>query len=741
MGVIRILPDEVANRIAAGEVVERPASVVKELIENSLDAGARHIRVEIEGGGRRRIRVTDDGCGMLRDDALLAFERHATSKLRDASDLLAIPTLGFRGEALPSIGAVSRLTLETCLREPGAVGTRVEVAGGRMRSVSDAGLPPGTSITVENLFYNIPARRKFLKTDTTELGHIATLVTHYALAFPELHFELETAHRGILNTPPVARHADRLQQLFGAEMLGQLIEVNASVSWPAVPEASPFSVAAEITNGELPANAPAGPSSETAGLPDAAGLAAAGEQSLAIYGFISRPELQKLNRDSIYTFVNRRLVRDRVVQHAVSEAYRNLLPNGVYPVVLLFLDLPYGEVDANVHPSKVEVRFRRPAFVHDAIRDAARRALSEALPIPSFVRELNARPTAGATLSPGAAAILEESRAEESRAEQSRATQRNSGMQAFPPFDSRADPGSGVDSSHTAAGAESWRGDEVGNGGAVGAPFRFNSPPDFRLTPELPAPMAQPLPFDGAAAPGAAYSEARTGVVAGAPMGATARPPEFVDEPRRGCETAFDAIAPAGPLDLRELRPLGQIRESFIVAANRNGLWLVDQHVAHERVLFEKIEAQRLANQVERQVLLMPIVVELDPGRWVRFGDIAEELNRSGFEVEPFGTRSVAVKSVPAGIAAERTHALLQELLDAGEREAHETSLDRLRTRVAATIACHAAVKVNMPLDMEKMRWLLAELGATRFPMTCPHGRPVLLHYSMQEIQRAFKRI
>src|ERR1700686_4483539 len=353
MSRIRILPEAVANRIAAGEVVERPASVVKELLENALDAGAKTIRVEVEAGGKRMIRVIDDGHGMAHDDALLAFERHATSKLRSADDLLSIPTLGFRGEALPTIAAVSRLLLESRAEED-AEGTRVEFAGGKLVSVKPAGLPAGTTVSVADLFYCVPARRKFLKSDTTELGHIASLVTHYALANPGKQFVLTTPAQQIVNCAPAEMLTDRVYQLFGRQSLDELV---------AIPTVSAVFRAA-ITEPELE------PEEEKA--------------RLTVFGFTSRPEGQRPNRNGIYVFVNRRLVRDRLILHAIHEAYRNILPANVFPATLLFLEMPYDEVDVNVHPAKIEVRFRRSQFVHDFTRDSIRQALMAVRPIASF---------------------------------------------------------------------------------------------------------------------------------------------------------------------------------------------------------------------------------------------------------------------------------------------------------------------------------------------------------------------
>src|SRR5271169_1555268 len=361
MSRIRILPEAVANKIAAGEVVERPASVVKELLENALDAGAKSIRVEVEAGGKRMIRVIDDGHGMTHDDALLAFERHATSKLRTADDLMSIATLGFRGEAMPTIAAVSRLTLET-RDEAEAEGTRVEFAGGKLINVKPAGLPAGTTISVADLFYCVPARRKFLKSDSTELGHIASLVTHYALANPCKQFQLVTPTQTIIDCAPTEKMADRVYQLFGRQALEELVEIA-----PATP-----AFRSAITEPELEA------SEEKA--------------TLTVSGFTSRPEVQRPNRNGIYVFVNRRLVRDRLILHAIHEAYRNILPGNVFPATLLFLEMPYDEVDVNVHPAKIEVRFRRSNFVHDFTRDTIRQALTGARPIASFAAAAAAAP-------------------------------------------------------------------------------------------------------------------------------------------------------------------------------------------------------------------------------------------------------------------------------------------------------------------------------------------------------------
>src|ERR1700761_1518506 len=373
MGRIRVLSDQVANQIAAGEVVERPASVVKELLENSLDAGATRIRLEVEGGGRKLIRIVDNGQGMGRDDALLAFERHATSKLRSSDDLLSIATLGFRGEALPSIASVARVSLETRAVED-EVGTMLEIAGGNLLRVEDAGLPAGTTIAVRDLFFNTPARRKFLRSEQTELGHVAALVTHYALAHPDKHFELHSSTQSLLVAPAVANAGERLYQIFGRETFESLIPVAAEIDFTraGLPEPPPWKRAEDYEAPE--------------------------PGFLRLNGFVSKPELQKLNRNSIYVFVNGRLIRDRLILHAFTEAYRNIIPPTSFPVVLLFVEMPPQEVDVNVHPAKTEVRFRQGSFVHDFVRDTVRTALMQARPAARFFNALHEAPTAGEEL-------------------------------------------------------------------------------------------------------------------------------------------------------------------------------------------------------------------------------------------------------------------------------------------------------------------------------------------------------
>ncbi len=656
MGRIKILSDQVANQIAAGEVVERPASVVKELLENALDAGATRIRIEVEGGGRKLIRIVDNGQGMGRDDALLAFERHATSKLRSSDDLLSIATLGFRGEALPSIASVARVCLETRALED-EVGTALEIAGGNLLRVEDAGLPAGTTFAVRDLFFNTPARRKFLRSEQTELGHVAALVTHYALAHPAKHFELHTGTQALVVAPAVANAGERLYQIFGREVFDSLLPVAAEIDFTraGLPEPPPWKRAEDYD-------------------PPEPGF-------VRLTGFASKPELQKLNRNSIYIFANGRLIRDRLILHALTEAYRNIIPPTSFPVVLLFLELPPQELDVNVHPAKTEVRFRQSAFVHDFVRDSVRTALMKARPAASFFAALHSAPMASESLVVDVSPLpgVDEPLLEPHAALQQLAGQSEGAIEA-------------------------------------------NDVARFELTERIAPPSPGLLGFAG---PGMAVG---------------------YDEPVRGGpgqrEQQAAEESPAPTLNaLATLKPLGQLRNSFILATNEEGLWIVDQHVAHERVLFEKILREREVERVQRQRLLMPVLVELLPEQMVTFAAIAEELERNGFEAEPFGPRTLAVKAAPVGLEGRELERMLEEVLAVKEREQQAENEEARRTRIAASIACHAAIKINTPLEPAKVDWLLRELARTEHPTSCPHGRPIALRYSLKDIQRAFGRI
>jgi DNA mismatch repair protein MutL len=631
VGRIRVLSDHVANKIAAGEVVERPASVAKELLENSLDAGATSIRIEIENGGRRLIRIADDGCGMLRDDALLAFERHATSKLHDIKDLLSIGTLGFRGEALPSIASVSRLLLETRSLDE-QTGTRVEIAGGKILNCDEIARGAGTTIAVRDLFFNVPARKKFLRSEQTELAHIASLVTHYSLAHPDKTFELWNGGANLLHATPVETLRERVFQVFGSQLLEDLIELQ------------PNSRTLQMQEPDEPA------------------------RTYTVCGFVSRPQVQKNNRNSIFVFVNGRLIRDRLVLHALSSAYHNLMPQACYPFALLFLDCDCEEVDVNVHPSKTEVRFRHQSWVHDFVRDAVREQLMLSRPAPSFTPGVN--PQQGGAL----------------------------------PYSDFS---------------------QVLQNATAGASLPATVP-EYTLLP--PQPPAARFDFGDAAIP---LSD-----------------PIAKEEPLhlRVPDTHGGFPADALPVShdmtrIGELRPLGQLHSSFIIAAGTDGLWIIDQHVAHERILFEQVLKQQAAGRVEVQHLLMPVILQLTPEQQIEYARIADELHNSGFETEPFGNRTIAVKAAPAAVGQGDLERVILEILEIAENELRSVSVSDLRRGIAASIACRAAIKINTPLDQRKMEWMLRTLAATDYPMACPHGRPVALQYSTRDILRSFHRI
>ncbi len=650
MGRIRILSDTVANKIAAGEVVERPASVAKELLENSLDAGATEIRLDAENAGRRLLRIHDNGSGMLRDDALLAFERHATSKLSDVKDLLAIATLGFRGEALPSIASVSRLLLET-RSSMEQTGTAVEIAGGKLLRCDEIARTTGTTITVRDLFYNVPARKKFLRSDQTELAHIGSLVTHYSLGHADKRFELLHEGRTLLSVSPVSSLHERAFQVFGEETLEGLIAMEPSLFEMKLP---PPYVPPSLRNSDEP---PPPPESAV----------------FSLEGLVSGPHVQKLNRNSVFLFVNGRLIRDKVLMHAITAAYHNLMPAGCYPFALLFLQCDPSEVDVNVHPSKTEVRFRHGSAVHDFVRDMIREKLMASRPVSSIPLPVSPQIVEQPVRSWQQAARLPLSEF--------------SAMTLTDPVEPASDT-------------------------------------ELAALPVITVSAIEPPQLSPAASH--------------VPDSTVRRVPET----HRGLgeiATNWDRVDTLAALP--DLRPLGQLHESFIVAAGRDGLWIIDQHVAHERILFEQVLRQRAAGTVEVQQLLMPVVLQLTPAQQFEYARIADELNSYGFETEPFGNRTIAIKASPAGVSSSDIEKIVFEILEVAEQELRSASLDEIRRSVCATIACRAAIKINTHLEINKMEWLLRALSACEYPMTCPHGRPIALRYGTRDILKSFHRI
>ena len=590
MGKIQRLPDDLANQIAAGEVVERPASVIKELVENSLDAGARRIAVTVEFGGKKLIRVEDDGEGMEPEDARLAIERHATSKIRRADDLAAIATLGFRGEALPAIASVSHFVLRTRSRGMNA-GTEIKVNGGAVASVTEAGVPEGTSIEVADLFYNLPARRKFLKSDGAESAQVSRVVTQLALCYPEVGFTLTSAGRKVLQCPPVTSLRERLYQLYGDR--SDLIEVRRD-------------------SGDV-----------------------------KLLGYIAALAEQGPTRGPQNLFVNRRIVKDRTVAHAVIDAYSQASIKERSPEMHLFIEMPHDAVDVNVHPTKAEVRFRDQSYIHELVR----RTLGDAL-----------------------------------------------GRGPAPELQLEAPQG---------------------------------------LTPQ---PSTLPLPHAYTSVFPSRWSTAPTRDSALAPTSESPIAP-----------TGEAAFAPTSDRDLtptiRPMMPLGQFRDTFIIAVDEEGIAIIDQHVAHERVLFERITERLTSGRLESQRLLEPMILELPPATRHALTTHAAELERLGFEIEEFGGDTVRVSAFPALLRREECPTALRALAEDLETTGNTVTVDDAIKKIAATMACHAAVKANDPLTPEKMAHILDELRRTSYSTICPHGRPVMLRLSRREVEKNFQRI
>ncbi len=590
MGRITRLPDDLANQIAAGEVVERPASVVKELIENAIDAGATRIAITVEYGGKKLMRVEDDGIGMDPGDARLCLERHATSKISKADDLGAIVTLGFRGEALPSMASVSHFKLRTRARGSDS-GTEIRVNAGIVESVVEAGGPEGTTVEVADVFYNLPARRKFLKSDGAEAAQVSRVVTQLALCYPEVGFTLTSSGKKILAVPPVTGLSDRLYQIYGDRQ--DLIAVEREFG------------------------------------------------GLRLHGFIAALAEQGPVRGPQHVFVNRRIVKDRTIAHAIIDSYSVATNKERSPEVHLFLEIPPDRVDVNVHPTKAEVRFREQSLVHEMVR----RTLGDALgkgPAPELtLRSSDVMP--GRPMQPAIPGAL-----------------------AGGSFPSR------------------W------------APPSSNPPSSW-------APPSETLPASSAA---------------------------DVDTP----------VPSSGPA-VRPMIALGQFRDTFIIAMDDEGLCIIDQHVAHERVLFERI-MEKLTNQsLESQRLLIPVILELPAAERAALVSKADALARFGFEVEEFGGDSIKVNSVPALLPPNECDAALRALADDLEGLDRGLRLEDALKQIAATTACHAAVKAHYPLTLEKMHHILEELRATAYSTVCPHGRPVMLRITRREIEKNFDRI
>ena len=648
MNKIRILPDNLANQIAAGEVVERPASVIKELIENSIDAGATRLQIDIELGGRRLMQISDDGEGMVRDDAILAFERHATSKISVLEDLAAIGTLGFRGEALASIASVAKVELVT-KTDAENVATRVVVEGGRLMDVKDAARDRGTTIIVRDLFFNTPARRKFMRSEATENYHLTGIVTHYALAHPEIAFALTNNGREVFRFAAAKDLRERAFQAFGANLLDSLLPVNGGREFVA-----------------------------------------------KVSGFISAPRERRTTRDSQYFFVNKRFVRDKIVADGLREGYRSVLPHGVYPVAFLFLELPLEEIDVNVHPAKTEVRFRRGEAVKDVIAEAVRNALARAGIVAEserFVEPTSPREIGSIT--------LEEVPAEPMVTDEAFAASASATL-----FSRTIEDTSIVETQNELIGVELFEEPE-----SIAADFE-RAVEQRHGAQSAPDPAAE----------------------------AWAAPPLKADLPPLNSAAKLAKPAEVADVSSAKIQPLGQLHESFIIAVDDEGLLLIDQHVAHERVLFDKFCKSESDKPLESQNLLLPETLDLTPAQSTAYELIESELAALGFGLMRLSGRTVAIKSIPTDLPASETRNLFAEILDTIEPEKRGGAKTTLRQDIAASLACKAAIKINMKLTPEKMRWLIDRLLLTTSPTTCPHGRPVILRLSMRDIERGFHR-
>jgi DNA mismatch repair protein MutL len=629
MGRIHRLADDLANQIAAGEVVERPASVIKELVENSIDAGARRIAITVELGGKKLIRVEDDGEGMDPDDARLSIERHATSKIRGSADLERIATLGFRGEALPSIASVSRFVLRSRARGAGS-GTEVRVNGGAVASVTEVGMPEGTSIEVGDVFYNLPARRKFLKSDGAESAQVSRVTTQLALCYPEIGFTLTSAGRKVVQCPPVGSLRDRLYQLYGERT--DLIEVRRV-------------------------------------------------GDVSVLGYIAALAEQGPTRGPQNVFVNRRIVKDRTIAHAIIDAYSVASIKERSPEVHLFIEMPRDAVDVNVHPTKAEVRFRDQSHIHQVIR----RTLGDALgrgPAP----ELQLQP-----------------------------------------------PGSFLPTPSTLPLPTSYAG-TYPNRWAVG-PAQAGPHDDVnRGAMPTDAGAGFDRPMSAESGVGAGFDRpmsAESGVGAGfdRPM-----------SPESGVGAGFSRPAGGAPA-IRPMIALGQFRDTFIIAIDDEGVAIIDQHVAHERVLFERITERLTGGRLESQRLLDPLLMEMPAAARQALVAHAADLDRLGFELEEFGGEAIRVCAFPALLRRDECDAAIRALADDLEGLDRGARVEDALKRIAATMACHAAVKANYPLTAEKMAHILDELRRTAYSTICPHGRPVMLRLTRREIEKNFQRI
>ena len=626
--LIHILPEQVASQIAAGEVVERPASALKELVENSLDAGAKTVSVEIERGGAGLIAVSDDGCGMGREDAILSLRRHATSKIRDAADLTAIRTMGFRGEALASIASVAQLRMLT-RRAADLAGIEIVAGGGEISLTRECAAAPGTRIEVRDLFFNTPARLKFLKTLATEQAAAAEVIARLGIAHWRVAFKLVAEGRVVYDLSRAASTLERMRQLYGAKVASRMLPLD----------------------------------SERAGA--------------RVFGLATISQDSYPTPRMVFTFVNRRAVRDRVLQRAVSQAYDTLIPRGRYPAVAVFVEMRLEDVDVNVHPMKTEVRFRNSGAVFEAVYHALRARLADQ------TTDQTIRDAAAADASPSEAA---------------------------------AAPIAASDRSSDGARA-------------------------LRLVPDVPGLARAEQRALGLGAPGPKWTSSTAASAAAlAPAaaieGGAQNVPKIVPLGAPGEKPGFERQIPM----YSRLRVVGQIFAGYIALESDDGLILVDQHAAHERVTFEKLRAESRAGGIRVQAMLTPVPIELNPARAPQVLAALGEFRAMGFELEPFGPATLLLKGAPAVFGAEGGARLLAEMIDAmgedGFRAGGSTAFEELLKQ----LACHGSVRVGRVLRPPEISALLEELDRTEFKTNCPHGRPVHIQWGRGLIERLFRR-
>ena len=689
MNKIKILPDNLANQIAAGEVVERPASVVKELVENALDAGAKRLQIDSELGGRRLIKISDDGTGMVRDDAILAFERHATSKIASLEDLAKIATLGFRGEALASIASVAKVELITKTADAEAA-TRVVIEGGRLIDVKDAPRSNGTTLTVRDLFFNTPARRKFMRSEATENYHLTNIVQHYALANPEIAFTLTNNGREVLRLSPAKDLRERAYQIFGSQMVESLLKVEGGREF-----------VAKIT------------------------------------GFVSAPRERRTTRDGQYFFINGRFVKDRIIAGGLLEGFRAVLPHGVYPVAFLFLEIPFEELDVNVHPSKTEVRFRRSEAVKETISEAIRGALASAGIVAS--RESRAESLSEPPALAGGRSDLGFGNADFRSQNQDRQTKTENRIYEQPKIEfeiSDSKSQNELSLENRGFSNEQTANDFAANIEAETEVFSNDFEQRAREKNQASELRIQNSEFD------TRFPETFSTSANQKPKTEDQKPvaENQLSTPIVDSAAKIPKAIEPETLSSSKIRPLSQLHDSFIIAVDDEGLLLIDQHVAHERILFDKFRRKETERRIESQNLLLPETIDLTPAQAAAFDLVETELENLGFALMKLSGRTIAVKAVPTDLPASEVRNLLAEILDTVDKEKFGAARANLRDNIAASLACKAAVKINMKLTLEKMQWLIDKLLTTSSPTTCPHGRPVILRLTMKDIERGFHR-